>query len=184
MASSLPPIHVNQKTVKQNLFSKHDNRHAFQSSGVYFGQGLGKKPMSVAGVNQHRSQDHTTWNTPVEYTSTYSNSFYKSNRRRTLSSQPLPCLPLLATPPPTTEASTTTTVAPVVVGSPSTVKRHRFPRSYSRSVPAGLKLSPSMETTRWFKPATVESFTTPLCVLASTQQPYLTHNPWTYSYKQ
>ena len=27
-----------QKTVRENCFSKHDNRHSFQNSGVYFGQ--------------------------------------------------------------------------------------------------------------------------------------------------
>ena len=27
-------------------------------------------------------------------------------------------------------------------------------------------------------------YTTPLSVLAATQQPFLTHNPWTYSYKK
>ena len=29
---------VSQKAVKENSFSKHDNRHAFQNCGVYFGQ--------------------------------------------------------------------------------------------------------------------------------------------------
>ena len=37
-----------QKTVKENCFSKHDNRHAFQNSGVYFGQVL--QPLIHYGI--------------------------------------------------------------------------------------------------------------------------------------
>ena len=78
MASTLPPIHINQvisffivprlhsyrmlslgmltvifylqKVVKNNLFSKHDNRHAFQDSGVYFGQVIRSHPFTLVSM--------------------------------------------------------------------------------------------------------------------------------------
>ena len=62
------------------MFSKHDNRHAFQSSGCYFGQGLGKKLEKDSSKNQHRSENHTMWqNNPSRYVSVYGNSYNHSN---------------------------------------------------------------------------------------------------------
>ena len=57
--------------MKGNLFSKHDNRHAFQNSGCYFGQGLGKRLQKDDSKNQHHSENHTTWRSPPSYVSIY-----------------------------------------------------------------------------------------------------------------
>ena len=38
---------IAQKSVRKNCFSKHDNRHAFQTSGVYFGQVIIKCTISL-----------------------------------------------------------------------------------------------------------------------------------------
>ena len=62
------------------MFSKHDNRHAFQSSGCYFGQGLGKKLEKDSSKNQHRSENHTTWQSnPPHYVSVYGDSYNHSS---------------------------------------------------------------------------------------------------------
>jgi hypothetical protein len=66
--------------VKENQFSKHDNRHAFQSSGCYFGQGLGKKLEKDSSKNQHRSENNTMWqDNPSCYVSVYRDSYNHSN---------------------------------------------------------------------------------------------------------
>ncbi|XP_071484048.1 testis-expressed protein 36-like [Diadema antillarum] len=46
-----------------NPFSMHDNRHSFQSHGVYFGHGLGKR-LEHGSKRQHNSKDFVTWNSP------------------------------------------------------------------------------------------------------------------------
>lgn len=199
-----------QKTVKSNLFSKHDNRHAFQSSGIYFGQGLGKRLTKDPKINQHYSQNHTTWNSPNSYLSTYTDGYSSrgiAHRR---------CSSLT-----TSSYSATRQVhhccrhSTLKMGKPlldkfDIVTKENFRRfPHSHSLPANLSsflVRPSEKTVWWHsidRPKRVMDhkdssqssssqktsgskldIVTPLSVLAATQEPFLKHNPWTYSYKK
>ena len=200
-----------QKTVKGNFFSKHDNRHAFQNSGCYFGQGLGKRLQKDLSKNQHRSENHTTWRSQAGYASVYKDSYSDSTteggreRRR--------CSSVNCTPLPNSHVCKYSTIRAdnELLRKFETVTKstfRRFPRSHS--LPEKLiEVRPSECTSWWYRPmskapygqersvtvndkntSVVEStvkdqvYTTPLSVLAATQQPFLTHNPWTYSYKK
>ncbi|XP_002740580.1 testis-expressed protein 36-like [Saccoglossus kowalevskii] len=58
--------------------------------------------------------------------------------------------------------------------------RRRFPRIHSEGKAGSTKLDTT--TTEWFKPPEVPH-ETKTQVLASSQEPFLKHNPWKYSYK-
>lgn len=176
---ALPPLQVTQQAVKENRFSQHDNRHAFQNYGVYFGQGLGKRPVSRM-MNQHNSDNHTSW--VIFPPDSRTRSTYHSDFSPSLSLPPL---------------STTKQQDPVLlekfqVFSKSTFRR--FPRSHPR--PPSLPSPPPLSIrTSWFphehqsenrgESCKVDSsiITTPLVVIAESQKPFLPHNPWVYSYR-
>lgn len=44
-----------QETVKNNSFSKHDNRHSVENFGIYLGGGLGRRQLADPQKDQHRS---------------------------------------------------------------------------------------------------------------------------------
>ena len=205
-----PLILIIQKTVKENLFSKHDNRHAFQSSGCYFGQGLGKRLQKDDSKNQHRSENHTTWSSPPNYVSNYNDGYcsrtgYEHTQHRRCSS--VNCTPLS-----TLHMCKHSTIRAdnELLSKFETVTKssfRRFPRSHS--LPDKMvNVRPSECTKWWYRPQigtgtadhskgagtkdtsteecnkNTQTYTTPLSVLAATQQPFQRHNPWTYSYKK
>jgi len=153
-----------QKAVKSNRFSKHDNRHAFQSSGVYFGQGLGKRLVKDFEINQHRSDNHISWSSSLPtYISTYKAGY--SGSREGLSSYG-----------PSTQRADAALLKKF--HTPNKLTFRRFPRSHGfPEDPPNTK--PTTCTTDWFQDG---AYSTPLSVLAATQQPFLKHNPWTFSF--
>ena len=199
-----------QKTVKENLFSKHDNRHAFQSSGCYFGQGLGKKLEKDSSKNQHRSENHTTWQNPPCYVSVYGDS-YSHAKSTTGGRDHRRCSSVNCTPLSTMHVCKHSTFRAdtELLSKFQTVTKgsfRRFPRSHSLPDKT-ITVRPSECTKWWYRPlpktehvgkgsANEDSsvgeyarrkeqvYVTPLSVLAATQQPFLKHNPWTYSYKK
>ena len=199
--------------MKSNLFSKHDNRHAFQSSGVYFGQGLGKRLTKEPKKNQHFSQNHTSWSTPINYMSTHSDGYSSTLPRRRCSS----LTARLNADMPTLQAHhycrhSTFRMDRSLLNKFDIVTKENFRRfPQSHSLPhnlSSLVVRPSEKTDWWYSigrskrpldstdTETSDSFpssqrntsrvdyVTPLSVLAATQQPFLKHNPWTYSYKK
>ena len=189
------------------MFSKHDNRHAFQSSGCYFGQGLGKKLEKDSSKNQHRSENHTTWQNPPCYVSVYGDS-YSHSKLTTGSRDHRRCSSVNCTPLSTTHVykhSTFRADAELLSKFQTITKGsfRRFPRSHSLPDKT-ITVRPSECTKWWYRPlpktehvtangdsSVGESarkkeqiYVTPLSVLAATQQPFLKHNPWTYSYKK
>lgn len=196
--------------MKENLFSKHDNRHALQSSGCYFGQGLGKKLEKNSSKNQHRSENHTTWQNPPRYVSVYGDS-YSHSKSATLGRDHRRCSSVNYTPVSTTHVckhSTFRADAELLSKFQTVTKStfRRFPRSHSLP-DRMISVRPSECTKWWYRPlakaehagkglanenplageSTVRKeqvYVTPLSVLAATQQPFLKHDPWTYSYKK
>ena len=200
--------------MKENLFSKHDNRHAFQSSGCYFGQGLGKRLEKDGSKNQHRSENHTTWQNPPSYVSVYRDSYSHSqstigsrDHRRCSSVNCTPLSSMHVYKQSTFRADTKLLNKFQAVSKDSF---RRFPRSHSLPDKM-ITVRPSECTKWWYRPLpkTEQSpsgkgsakcnedslvvgesagkervHATPLSVLAATQQPFLKHNPWTYSYKK
>lgn len=162
------------KTV-DHPFSQHDNRHAFQLNGVYFGQGLGKK-LVLDERNQHKSDDIIGWSGDLtkkpSYMSTYNKNYECFRRSREKESS----------------LSVSTQDKYVLRGvgmsgkerdSSSNLLR-RYPRKY---VPP--KTSSHLTTSNsWYVHHNPGSaYHTPLSVLAATQQPFLPSNPWKYSFK-
>lgn len=194
--------------MKENLFSKHDNRHAFQNSGCYFGQGLGKRLQKDGSRNQHRSENHTTWSSPPNYVSIYKDGYCSQtgHERRRCSS--VNCTPLstLHVCKHSTLRADGELLSKFETVTKSTFRR--FPRSHS--LPDKMvNVWPSECTKWWYRPnqttrgtadhskgegtkvtsaeecnKKIQTYVTPLSVLAATQQPFQRHNPWTYSYKK
>lgn len=190
-----------QKTVNSNLFSKHDNRHAFQSSGVYFGQGLGKRLVKDPKINQHHSENHTSWNTAASHFSTYKDGYGRGLTRRRCSS----VTEMAATQAHHCCRHSTLKMDKNLLDRFEVVTKENFRRfPHSHSLPSNLSsmaVRPSEKTVWWHRidmskirkgsSASSETrkekgkeFVTSLSVLAATQQPFLKHNPWTYSYKK
>ena len=190
--------------MKRNLFSKHDNRHAFQKSGCYFGQGLGKKLQKDNSKNQHLSENHTTWKSPPSYISIYKDGYSSSAGTGHRRCSSVSCTPL-TTSHHVCKHSTLRAESELLNKFQVVTKNtfRRFPRSHS--LPDKMvNVRPSECTTWWYRPRTEsghsngmndslaavnstkkeQGYVTPLSVLAATQQPFLRHNPWTYSYKK
>lgn len=159
--------------MKNNLFSKHDNRHTLQHCGEYFGQGLGKQRLESS--NQHRSSNHMSWlDNQTTYCSTYKQGY--SKHRRSLSAGP--------------ESSRNTDEYLLnkfhVLTKPTF---RRFPRHHTLP---GTTFRPEdlVSTTLWQQTGQLQTsresaYSTPLSILAATQQPVLQHSrSWQYSYKQ
>ena len=178
--------------MKYNLFSKHDNRHTLQQCGEYFGQGLGKRIMKDLVRNQHRSDNHASWGSSTTYSSTYRQCYSKDliKHKRSLSATPssslmtdeaLLCKFHVFTKPnfrryphehsPNDLASTKS--EDLV----ATVYNEQEPLSRAESAEGGTVRHSRDHQRR------ARSYTTPLYVLAATQQPFPAHTPWKYSYK-
>lgn len=196
--------------MQRNLFSKHDNRHAFQNSGCYFGQGLGKRLQKDFSKNQHRSVNHTTWRSSPNYISIYKEGYGEAKagyEHRRCSS--VNCTPLASSH--VCKHSTLRADSELLSKFETVTKSsfRRFPRSHSLPDKM-MNVRPSECTDWWYKPPSKvctadhnqtvavkdssvvatgsakkeQVYTTPLSVLAATQQPFLKHDPWTYSYKK
>lgn len=62
--------------MKNNAFSKHDNRHTIQHCGVYLGTGLGRRQFLDPKTNQHWSDSRNfTVGSQQKYTSTYTSGY-------------------------------------------------------------------------------------------------------------
>ncbi len=158
-----------QSTVKDNLFSKHDNRHTLQRYGEYFGQGLGKQRLK--GCDQHRSDNHISWigNQTTHYCSTYKQG-YNTKHQRSQSAGP--------------SYSRTDEYLLNKFHVVTKPNFRRFPRHHS--LPPTIVRPKDLVSTSLWQPLSKQQdmCNTPLSVLASTQQPFLQHSrSWQYSYK-
>ena len=180
--------------MKQNLFSRHDNRHTLQSCGEYFGQGLGKRIEKDPVRNQHHSDNHTSWSSKLSYSSTYRQGYGRESstgHRRSVSAGHQYQSPTLRT-----DAALLSKYH--ILTKPNF---RRFPHQHT--LPGNLdnmKSEDLVSTMLWYSNHSepqetptvknvkdgrrLKSYTTPLAVLAATQQPFLGHSPWKYSYKQ
>lgn len=198
--------------MKKNLFSRHDNRHTLQTCGQYFGQGLGKRLEKDPLRRQHHSENHTSWGSKVKYASTYRHGYASDPSRpvhRRSSSVPETsnslCYSTLRADKSLLDKFHTLTKPnfrrfPNIHSLPSNLSTARpedlistalwyntctprdtgviQSRSDSKETAVGIDSSPMSQKQEGIM------YTTPLSVLAATQQPFLKHSPWRYSYKQ
>ncbi len=181
--------------MKYNLFSKHDNRHTLQHCGEYFGQGLGKRIDKGSVRNQHRSDNHASWGSSPTYSSTYRQCYSTDSslikHKRSLS----------ATPSSSFETNESLLYKFDVLTKPNF---RRYPHEHSPDNLVSIKSEDLVSTTyseqkllsraesadggtvrhSRDRQHRARSYTTPLYVLAATQQPFQGHTPWKYSYKQ
>lgn len=140
-------------------------------------QGLGKRLVG-RDQSQHTSQNHTSWAVP-SHTVTRTGSTYGSDfwQRRHATLTPNSELPKLS--------QGSSLLHKFHVFSKSSF--HRFPRTHTAAVPGLDRPPPISKLAEWFpherRASDTTTITTPLVVLAESQKPFLSHNPWTYSYK-
>lgn len=127
-------------------------------------QGLGKRLVKDFEINQHRSDNHISWSSSLPtYISTYKAGY--SGSREGLPSYGQ-----------STQSADTALLKKF--HTPTKLTFRRFPRSHG--FPEDLpNTKPTTCTTDWFQDG---AYSTPLSVLAATQQPFLKHNPWTFSF--
>ncbi len=167
---------------------------------MYFGKGLGKKGLSDPSKKQHSSENLIDHGDHPSYLSTYTSGYKKSQEERQGS----------AKPGGTINRSTAFVQKKELLDKFHTVSTkqsfHRFPRKHSLLKDKEMA-KPSVNTVWWWShntnPPTVlsravsskesnpesrhpvnpknqKSHTTPLGVLAATQQPFLKTNEWKY----
>ena len=185
----------------KNLFSKHDNRHAFQNSGYYFGHGLGKRMEKDIMRNQHCTGEYTTVSSQSlpHYVSVCGESYRLSQ------STPISTLPLSLT---SVYKHSTFRADSELLSKFQTVTKgnfRRYPRCYSLP-DRTISVNPSECAGWWWytdrpkehdengsncslardsKAAVSQRlYVTPLSVLAATQQPLMRRNTWKYAYKK
>lgn len=135
-----------------NRFSEHDNRNSFQDHGVYFGDGNKGRQL---GRSLLHPQDRLHHSNPA---------YLKHNGREII------------------EYDYHTTYQKSFLGKDTETppKYRRFPKSLPQVQPAG-RIPLDTTTTEW-QPSSKEEHRTNTQVLAVSQEPFLKHNPWQYSY--
>ena len=131
-------------------------------------QGLGRR--LVRGTrNQHGSENHLCWSDPITKCSTYRAGY---------------CTELAHRQRHSSVHSTLQADGALLKKFHATTKpnfRH-FPRNHPiPTSPSKTQLTTT--ATKWFNEKTDGAHTTPLSVLAATQQPFLKDNPWAYAFK-
>lgn len=146
--------------MKNNAFSKHDNRHSIENCGIYLQEGFGKK-LAGPHKNQHRSDSQLFAHEEVnqqKFISTYA-SGYLGNEQRCSS---------------VTEDSTYPTTKgkwPLNVYSTGSTKNtfRRFPQRYS--LPKDKESArPSANTIWWYGSSPKSGSTHPTSNLSSEQE--------------
>ncbi|KAL5022029.1 hypothetical protein ScPMuIL_001184 [Solemya velum] len=152
-----PPFQFRSKTElnykTSNRFSEHDNRNSFQNHGVYFGDGQEGRALGKQLIDPNSRLHHTDRD--------FLKHFGKKN----------------------VEFAGDSTYSLSYMGESqprlSHQYRRRFPKAYRQPPTEDVKIDTS--TTNWYRHTDVPR-RTPMHVLAMSQEPFLKHNAWRYSY--
>ncbi|XP_075240759.1 uncharacterized protein LOC142336095 isoform X2 [Convolutriloba macropyga] len=156
-----------------NKFSTHDNRNRTQDYGHYFGGGLGRKLFPSIDAHQSQTDPAFWYSTPIgrrESVDTTQRRSYKGGVDKSIRDSKSDSRPW-------TTANNTITAGVITQNGRdlSSKCNRRFPRNH-HTPPEGLK---ELDTHIAYANAPHKTFLQTLC---STQEPFLKHNSWKYSY--